>query len=552
MGISLDEIRKKVSGMLEQMRRKKRKKFKPRINDMVVKTRRLNWDIAYYDDLANNDGFRITEPANISLDGKIVKTMEGPNSPLFGTNYEDDQAFAERHRCKCGAFKGRQFEGEICPLCGTKVEARDIDIKKTGWIDIGKDKIINPYFYNLFMRLIGKKIFPEIIEGLESVDVNGIQHKLIPGVDYESKTPFAAIGIDGFLERYDEVIDYYAKKRPKHRKELLICKKEKRKAFTSHIPVYSTALRPSSVTSDTFYYNGIDKEINPICKLAISLKECEPIEKRYFQESIQKRVNAMWEYNFELIHKKEGFIRNKLIAGGLNYTSRCVITPDPTLHVDEVDIGYQAFRILFKYRIIYYLMKIDDVPLTTAFYRWKNASKFDPYVYDVMMHIVKTEHPRILLNRNPTLNYYSMLSMRIRKIQKNDRRHTLAVPLMILEGLNADFDGDILNLIALFEPEFIHMFKNFDPIEKFIISRTTGELDPKFTMRPGQQIDLYHFWTFEIDESEEDVEVEDPDELLEMVREWDKESELRKMTEENDYKEDCDFPDVKIPEDLKF
>lgn len=528
--------------------KKERKIFKRNLEDMIVRTRRMNWDIAFYDDMINNDGILITEPANISLDGKIVKTMNGPNSPLFGTNYEDDQAFAERHRCKCGEFKGRQFDGEICPICHTKVQPRDIDIKKTGWIPLGTNVIINPYFYNIFMRLIGKKIFPEIIMGLEAVDINGQRRPLVPGVDYESKTPFAAIGIDGFLERYDEILDYYAKKRPKHRKELLLCKKEKRKAFTHHIPIYSTALRPSSTTSDTFYFNGIDKQINPICGMAISLKTCEPIEKAYLQGTLQKRVNAMWDYNFELIHKKEGFIRNKLIAGGLNYTSRNVITPDPTLRADEVDIGYQTFRILFKYKIINYLRTIDDIPLSLAFERWEKAAKFDPYVYDIMMYIVKTEQPRILLNRNPTLNYYSMLLMRIRNILPEDNRHILVVPLMILEGLNADFDGDILNIIALFEDEFIHMFRNFDPINKFTISRTTGKMDKKFMLRPGQLIDLYHFYTFEYDESEVEKEVEDPDELLEHVERMKREEETQQMLDKHRFQEDIEFPEVKLPD----
>lgn len=423
--------------MSSKQRNKQLEKLIRKGKDFVV-TRRLNWDIAFYDDMANNDGFIISEPATISFDGKVQKTMFGPNSPLFGTTYGDEQAFLERHRCKCGAFKGKQFEGEVCPLCNTKIEARETDIKKTAWMTLGKNVIINPYWYKIFLRLIGKKVFPEIILGKERVDTDGIRHKLIPGVDYEAKSPYAGIGIDGFLEQYEEIIDYYSKKKKDKAGEFKRCKREKAKVFAHHIPVYSTMLRPSSATSDTFYYNGIDKHINPLFNLTQSIKDCEPIEKEGLQERIQYRVNAMWDFNFELIHKKEGFIRNKLMAGSLNYSSRCVIVPNPTLHVDEVDLPYQAFRILFKYRIIYYIMKIDDIPLSKAFYRWKDAYKFDEYVYDIMMYIVNTEKPRILLNRNPTLNYYSMLLLKVRMIQRNDKSATLAVPLSILPGLNAD------------------------------------------------------------------------------------------------------------------
>lgn len=398
----------------------------------------VSWDTLFLDDIINHDGFIITDPPTVSMDGKKERSMFGPNSPLYGSTFGDEQEYMEKYRCKCGAFKGLQFKGEECPLCHTKIESREMDIKKTGWISLGKEKIINPYWFKVFTRLIGAKPFNEIIQTMERVDKAGKRQPLIPGVDYDPKNPYACIGIDGFIEKYDEIMEYYMKKKKGKRKQFKKAIKFKKCAITSHIPVYSTALRPQSSTSDTFYYSGIDKEINPLVNLAQAIKVCEPIEKAYLQQRIQERVNNIWDFNFELINKKEGFIRNKLISGSLNYTSRCVIVPDPTLHQNEVDLSYQAFRILFKYRIIYYLMKMEDVPLAQAYYRWKNAYVFDEYVYNVMEYIIAAERPRIFLNRNPTLNLYSMLLLRIRHVKKDPYRTTLSVPLYILPGLNAD------------------------------------------------------------------------------------------------------------------
>lgn len=418
--------------MDDQKKDRKEKRVKKRISREYVKTKRLDWDVWFINSIINDEGFIISEPATISLDGRQHKTMYGPNSPLFGTSYGDDQAFMERHRCSCGAFKGLQFEGEECPLCHTKIEARDVNIKMTGWILLGSGNvIINPYWYKIFLRLIGSKIFPQIVGTDERVDKNGIRHKLIPGVDYEQKTPYDYIGIEGFYTNFDEIINYFQKKKKKHAEELEKCKAEKSKIFTSHIPVYSTALRPSSSTADTFYFNGIDKQINPLFNLCQSIQDCEEIEKPYLQARIQDRVNTMWDFNFDLINKKEGFIRNKLIAGALNYTARCVITPRPSLRVDEVVVSYQQFRVQMKYRIIYYLMNIDGCSLSTAYYRWKDAYKFDEHVYNIMLLIIEREHPRILLNRNPTINYYSMLLMRIASVNRDPYRTTLEVPLSI-------------------------------------------------------------------------------------------------------------------------
>ena len=59
-----------------------------------------------------------------------------------------------------------------------------------------------------------------------------------------------------------------------------------------------------------------------------------------------------------------------------NYTARNVIIPDPSLHDGEIDVSYHTFRILFKYKIIYYMMKINDIQLSKAYHKWKNRKEY--------------------------------------------------------------------------------------------------------------------------------------------------------------------------------
>ena len=133
-----------------------------------------------------------------------------------------------------------------------------------------------------------------------------------------------------------------------------------------------------------------------------------------------------------------------------------------------------------------------------------------------------------MLHRNPTLNIYSLLRMKIRNILTLERQLTLAVPLFVLDGMNADFDGDVLNNIALIMDEFADMFAKYDPLEHYIISKTDGKVDPKFAISKGALIDLYYFMTFK-EHKPEHTEISDPDELLPMVMEWKKESEEEKI-----------------------
>lgn len=78
------------------------------------------------------------------------------------------------------------------------------------------------------------------------------------------------------------------------------------------------------------------------------------------------------------------------------------------------------------------------------------------------------------------------------------------------------FDGDILNSIAIFEDEFIRMFKNFDPVSKYIMSRKDGKIAGYFSITKGQLIDLYNFATF--DDADGLEELEDTSILMEHVK----------------------------------
>lgn len=472
----------------------------------IVHVVRRNWDVDFYQDIISGDGFIITEPAIVSLDDSKKKSMYGAQSPLFGTSYEDEQAFIERYRCKCGEFKGKLFEGEVCPICGSPVEHRGNNVKITGWISLGNDsKCINPYYYQLLVKLIGKKVFPDIINCRQKVDTDG--NSSIASVDESDKipsSPYMGIGIEGFKDDFVNIITYFASVKKNKADELMELIQDYDRVFTSHIPIYSTMLRPQSFTSDTFYFNSIDKHINTLFKLSDEVKDCNPIEKPFILQRIQLRVNSMWDYNFDLISQKEGFIRDKLLGGSLNYSSRNVIIPQPNLRDNEVDLSYQTFRILFKYKIIFYLMQLNNMVLSRAYDKWKRSFKFDFQVYNVMEYILEKEHPKILINRNPTLNYYSMLLMDIRKVKKDPTDYCLSVPLSILPGLNADFDGDILNIIAIINPEVMKMFRKFNPIERMIISRDSGLLNELFALEKGQLIDLYYFATLDVEDDNDE------------------------------------------------
>ena len=372
-----------------------------------VRLVRLNWDVEYLHDILTNNGFLITEPATFNLDETKQKSLYGARSTLYGTSYEDETAFIERYRCKCGAFKGRLFEGEECPLCHTKVEFKDTNIEFTGWISLGENWVINPFYFNKLCECIGKTTMFEIINRRSIVDLNGNMRWATPEeLEEKPKHPFVGIGLIEFRQRFEEVLNYFKDKKKKKAEEIDRIISESSSVFCAHIPVYSIFLRPQSTTADTFYFNGIDRQINPIFSLSEKLKRSEEIDRHLILTRIQYRLNAMFDFNFQLLNGKEGWIRGQVLGGSLNFTSRNVIIPDPSLRDDEIDLSYHTFLELYKFRIIYYLMKMDDITLSKAYYIWSHAYKFDNRVYEIMQFIVKKEQPRLLINRNPTLEIW--------------------------------------------------------------------------------------------------------------------------------------------------
>ena len=80
--------------------------------------------------------------------------------------------------------------------------------------------------------------------------------------------------------------------------------------------------------------------------------------------------------------------------------------------------------------------------------------------------------------------------MKIRNIKRDPNDLTLAIPSAILPPLNADFDGDELNQMALTMTELEVFFEGFSPVN-MLIDRTTGQ--PKLGPSPLENISLAIF-----------------------------------------------------------
>lgn len=133
--------------------------------------------------------------------------------------------------------------------------------------------------------------------------------------------------------------------------------------------------------------------------------------------------------------------RANVLGGEFNESGRQVIVLDPTLKIDEIDMSYKAFIEQYKGLILNKIIDDKGWTITKASNFLASKFNFDEYVYSIMQRVIDEEHPRLILNRNPTITYGSILEMKIRKIKPDADDWTLAIPSAILPGLNADFQG---------------------------------------------------------------------------------------------------------------
>jgi len=167
--------------------------------------------------------------------------------------------------------------------------------------------------------------------------------------------------------------------------------------------------------------------------------------------------------------KKEGRFRGNLEAKRCEFTARTVITPDPTLDLNQVGVPkkiammltmpvtvtesnkeeltkliqngkkiYPGANVVYKYSDFKPGDKIQPVDLR---YGSEKIELKPGYV--VERHLQDGDY--LLLNRQPSLHKISMMG-HISKIVDNDDLMSIRLSVAVVQPYNADFDGDEMNI----------------------------------------------------------------------------------------------------------
>lgn len=464
-----------------------------------------NWDERARLKIADGKDFRITEIGKTDTDP--TAGMYSIHSPLYGTDFQDEHAFADRWSCKCGSLQGKNYaDGKtICTKCKSKVEFVDIDLTVTGWIILDRDYIIQSTMYKKIESFIGSRQLALILEYVD--DLERI------GDNSNDNIPFYGIGMIEFRERFDEIIEFFYRKNRKTQMYMYLkVMAASDNIFMHSIPVYTSALRQFIVRGEDIKYSKTDTLFRKIFTNVKLLNDgyelqrrCEYRKKRkkdlnYLRREailyrIQNDIDKLWDLSFAAIDKKDGLIKDQLEGGRMDYTARNVIIPDPTLRDDEIGVGYITFLELYKPELIGLMKQTYGITYAKATRIWEDASMgFSDNVYKLMQYLIKKRNCYLTSDRNPTINYGSMFAGKIVKVDKDYTNYCMGLSPGILIKPNADFDGDIMALeIHKLNDIGYEIYKRMNPRDNFQISRNDGMFDPDSCLFKDQIVGLYAF-----------------------------------------------------------
>lgn len=443
--------------------------------------------------------------------GKTIEQKKFADDSLFSKRIFGDMDSQEEYSCECGHYHGKFYNGAICPKCGKPVEFIGLSIDKYGWIDLSLSKynddgtileegngchLIEYIPYSQLEKIIGRENLKAIIKNFSVItvegDVDNEQLKNLREASPEAKYYYS--GIEGFYENYEEILKYYYELRGCKETELYNFLKNKSEIFTDKIPVISIILRPAMRTADGLKLDDINIKYQNLLKNLEMLKDASMIKiiRDSTIEAMQAEFMMLSEEILDAVKSKSGIIRQQICGTRINFSARNIISPEKIGYkMDEIVVPYQTFLELYKFEIINIIKTTQNITIKEAEKVWYNATvKFDEKIYLIMKKMITDNEVGVLLNRNPTISYGSILYLKVAAIKKDFNDVTMSVNNLILTSLAGDYDGDVLNLISIKDKSTRELFKKVFSPTHLIIDPNNGRFNDSLNLERDQILGL--------------------------------------------------------------
>jgi len=301
----------------------------------------------------------------------------------------------KNYECQCGLYKGKQYEGQICPQCGVRITSNMVRRITYSRIELPVDIPHPQVLYYLFS-----------------------QNKELKNALYGSDYSVIYDIINAIVNSDNPKIQNLVKSG---------------NAFTNIIPVIPPDLRPLknkyNVDDINSYYVSI---LNYVTNHSLKYAE------EQLKVILTKRYYGLFNYVYERIPKKSGLIRQTLLGKETDFSARTVIVPDPTLPLDTIRVSKWILFDLLRPWIIHHLVSYNINPTFTNHVidesiRYRQSEDF---LDQALMEILDRINAQAVFNRQPTLHRGSLMGFRI--VPGND--DTIGIHPVVCPPYNADFN----------------------------------------------------------------------------------------------------------------
>ena len=499
---NIDQMANLINELLKQD--PKGVKFNTIARSMRVYT--YDFDEEFKNDIANGKAVIIDNPE--SFRKKNEKNEHGLQSPFFGADYNNNEEYNARFSCACGKMIGSMYADgyTVCPECGTLITKNETDLKKFGWVYFHGYKILTPIYYEKLKKLLGTvdgKSYLDMILTIKNKKYDEEHTAEEAEMMVKYNFPYVGLGMTWLKDHIGDILEWYKKKKGGKRigktsdlfDELY---QDQYKMFCGALPIYSSAMRAEMpgekevknyrMKINTCYQaiircandiNNIANAPKPdMTELTYNLDKTNLETINILLKKIQENAAEVFAEEYGIIEGKKGIIQSKLIGGRHDFSGRSIIVPGARpLRAEEIEIPYVTFINLFRFEIINMYIKLYDVSVEEANHVVnKAANTFDENIYKIMTILLeehKYDHSlSVIISRNPCINMGSHGSFNIVYIKPNIDDKTVTLNTRVLTNMNADFDGDQINIYRPFGASIEYIFRQLSSIYLYIDTRT--------------------------------------------------------------------------------
>jgi len=253
------------------------------------------------------------------------------------------------YHCLCkDSFKGPNYPLSTCPKCGVRITTASERDKTYSKIRL-PFKVFNPLIFYIVTQ--NRPALKNALKGLLFLNRDIINPKT-GEVLYRSNDL-------NEIKRY--LFDYFSKYKNKSIYNFLV--KNENLILIDEILVIPPNFRPcNKLSQGGFVLDKLNEKYLNILKLSSQLqKVIVPLDNTnelYLTnfKILQGYVFELYDYVFEKLSGKTGLIRSNMLGKRVDFSGRAVITPDPTLKLNECAIPYSIVLEILKPKLIPYLV----------------------------------------------------------------------------------------------------------------------------------------------------------------------------------------------------